>query len=62
MTKLYKELELQNWVFHINPYTKEVRAVKREHYIELFNGGTHIVSAESFDALCEKILNKELIL
>jgi len=32
--------ELQNWVFHYNPYTKKYGATTREHYAELFNNNS----------------------
>jgi hypothetical protein len=59
---IYKEVTMQNWVFHINPYTKEIHGAKREHYKELFNGGEHVVKAKSFEELCDKILSKEIVL
>lgn len=60
MTDIYKEVILNNWVFHINPFKRTVRGVKREYYRELFNGGDHVVTANSFEDLCDKILKKEI--
>lgn len=52
-----QETLIYNWVFNYNIYTKKWQAVKREHYQELFNGGSHVIRSSDINTLVS-IINK----
>ena len=51
--------KLGGWVFTYIEATKTWRCAKREHYVELFNGGDNFLSSDSFDTLCEIIIKTD---
>ena len=48
---------LSDWIINYNYITKTWRAVKRDDYRELFNGGNNIIKSNKLDTLVE-ILNR----
>jgi hypothetical protein len=47
---------LEGWVFAYNPYVNQWWAAKREHYRDLWNGGSNVLKSESWLTLQEIIM------
>lgn len=47
---------LHNWVFTYNQYNEHWWAARREHYHELWSGGTHTYKSKDLEMLKQMIL------
>ncbi len=57
-TNMLRKDKLYGWIFHFNPFRNKWEAVHRDHYHELFSGGSNVLRNSSLEVLKHQITNR----